>query len=114
MGIRINGECQKCHRTNTFMTPFEIEESIQVGCPRCKPIEYPQYTTEYNSGSNVWVIFKEYYKPLKSWFGFGPIKDYLVTEIIRVGGDTCESAPEMEFDTLKEAKEYIKKLENNN
>lgn len=100
------GTCRNCKRTVGFTTQYGEEESIQVGCQYCSHDNWPRYFTEYNSGADVWVIFKEYWITKKSWFGFGPPRDYLVTEVLRIGEDS--SGPEIEFDTLKESKNHIK------
>ncbi len=117
MGYLIYRNCYKCGRTGGFESfgPDDLGpedkwlETKQIGCYRCNKNAWPKYRADYNSGSDVWVIFKQYYKPLKSWFGFGPIKEYLVEEVLRLSYNS--HGPEMEFDTFKEAKDAIKALE---
>lgn len=120
MGLSIQSECRKCGISNTFPSDFAIEESIQVGCSHCNNPEinrWPKYHAEYNSGSDVWVIFKEELIQIKLFIFFGPLVTCGKSSVLRAdhhydfGPNSESTAPELEFDTLKEAKDYIKRLE---
>ena len=114
MGLSFHGEgvtCHKCGRCISGVLEDEWELTKQFGCEHCDKRNYPKYRLDYNSGSNVWVIFKEYWVTKNSFFGFGPPREYLVEEVLRNGAiSNYPEYPELEFETLKEAQEYIRIL----
>ena len=108
MGIAFYGEmeCHKCHRNIAPTMGDELLLTKQFGCKYCNKAGWPKYRPDYIKGD--WVVLKEYWKPLKSWFGLGPVKDYLVEEQIRFANDPA--APVLCFESLNMARAYIRKL----
>lgn len=108
MSCVIRCSCLKCNRTASFSTDDEYYESVQFGCPNCRGEYYPKYTPVFQPKLNKWRIVEEKFEKYKGWFGgekMRIIKTELTCPIDFHYGESQDRY--LEFDRLKEAKEYI-------
>lgn len=104
--------CSKCKRSAYFRSDDEFASSIQEGCEHCRGDNYPKYTPVFQPKLNKWRIIEEKFEKYRSWFGRGEKTRIIKTELTMPVDFHYGESPTryLEFDSLKETKEYIKNL----